>query len=138
MLSTPKYGWSRITIGNWSDRCSYLDDVPILLLEGVLNLYKTNNPSAIKFDAEGYGYILIFDFYQVHIITDADDGYSLETVDILLENLTEELISDIHRDLNLWIEWLDGEYMTNEQKKERRQELFQLINAINEARMKNE
>ena len=33
MLDTPKLGWSKIHIGTWSDRCSYLDDVPMKLLE---------------------------------------------------------------------------------------------------------
>ena len=33
MLDTPKLGWSKIHIWTWSDRCSYLDDVPMKLLE---------------------------------------------------------------------------------------------------------
>ena len=33
MLDTPKYGWSHVSIGSWSDRCSYLDDVPMELLK---------------------------------------------------------------------------------------------------------
>ena len=33
MLLKPKYGWSRLEIGNWSDRISYLDDAAFMLLE---------------------------------------------------------------------------------------------------------
>ena len=41
MLSTPNVGWSRITIGEWADRCSYLDDVPFMLLEAIAEAAKT-------------------------------------------------------------------------------------------------
>ena len=64
MLSTPKYGWSTITIGNWSDRCSYIDDVPFMLLSAVDEVIRTRTTYSVKFDAEGYEYIIVFDEFE--------------------------------------------------------------------------
>lgn len=74
MLKEPKHGWSQITIGNWSDRCSYLDDVPFLLLEGMEGVCRTGNPVVAKFDAEGWEYLIVFDVYE-------DAVYGLHTKD---------------------------------------------------------
>lgn len=52
MLDAPKYGWNRITIGPWSDRCSYLNDVPLELLEAMKQFRTTHLPTPVKFDAE--------------------------------------------------------------------------------------
>ena len=35
MLKHDGAGWGHISIGDWSDRCSYLDDVPYALLDAV-------------------------------------------------------------------------------------------------------
>ena len=45
----------------WSDRCSYLDDVLFLLLEGIEEALRTGNPVAARFDAEGWEYLIVFD-----------------------------------------------------------------------------
>ena len=106
MLKTPKYGWSRISIDDWNDRCSYLDDVPYKLLEAVDHTIRTCMPSAVKFDAEGYEYIIVFDMHYTHIIGyDFDGEYSCHTVEINLKDLTRELIADIRRDIKLWGKW---------------------------------
>lgn len=106
MLRTPKYGWSEITIGNWYDRCSYLDDVPYRLLEAVDYTNRCGRPSSVKFDAEGWEYIIVFDTYETHIICDSfDREYSLHTIEINLKDLIRELIADIRRDLVAWSEW---------------------------------
>lgn len=130
MLAFPKYGWSEITIGDWSDRCSYLDDVPFLLLEGMEESIRTGNPVASKFDAEGYEYIVVFDKYETHIIRETEDGYALKTVDIILEKLAKELVQDIRNSIAEWSGWLDYGDMTNEEKQKRSKDLFKLCSII--------
>jgi hypothetical protein len=106
MLDTPKYGWCNIQIGEWYDRCSYLDDVPYRLLEAVDYSNRTNRPSSVKFDAEGWEYIIVFDAYETHIICyDVEGGYKYYTIEINLKDLIRELLSDIRRDLKAWSEW---------------------------------
>lgn len=106
MLKTPWWGWSEIAIGNWHGRCSYLDDVPYRLLEAVDYTNRCGRPSSVKFDAEGYSYIIIFDMYKTHIICDGGDiEYILYTVEANLKDLIRELIYDIRRDIDAWSNW---------------------------------
>lgn len=72
MLSKPEHGWADITIGDWSDRCSYLDDVPIALLSEISCVLETHCPRVLKFDAEGWEYLIVFDDYETHIICRSD------------------------------------------------------------------
>ena len=106
MLTTPQYGWSEIIIGDWYDRCSYLDDVPYKLLEAVDVVNRTGRPYCAKFDAEGYEYIIAFDVHETHIIhCDFEGEYHYYTIEINIKDLARELLSDIRRDLDLWAEW---------------------------------
>lgn len=110
MLKTPKYGWSEITIGDWSDRCSdiggYHDDVPYRLLEAVDDTNRTGMPSSVKFDAEGWEYIIVFDIHETHIITyDEDANYKYTTIEISIKDIIKELLADIRKDLKVWSEW---------------------------------
>lgn len=136
MLKSPNAGWSRITIGDWSNRCSYLDDVPYLLLEGVEEVCRTGYPVVSKFDAEGYEYFIVIDIDTVFIITETDDGYSLKTIEISIKGLAAELIADIRRDLDLWSEWVDYGDMSEDEKRERKKDLSALCEII-EKRISN-
>ena len=101
MLDTPKHGWSKIHIGAWSDRCSYLDDVPMKLLEAFVRCFRESEPQSVRFDAEGYEYILVFDTYQTYVIT-SKDGDELTVLDVDYRTLAAECITDSRRDLDAW------------------------------------
>ena len=101
MLDAPKLGWSKIHIGAWSDRCSYLDDVPMKLLEAFVRCFRESEPQSVRFDAEGYEYILVFDTYQTCVIT-SKDGNELTVLDVYYRTLAAECITDIRRDLDAW------------------------------------
>ena len=118
MLKTPQYGWSEITIGSWHDRCSYLDDVPYRLLEAVDYTNRCGRPSSVKFDAEGWEYIIVFDQFDTHIICYNFEGErNYYTIDINLKDLIKDLLVDIRRDLVAWSEW---GYDTSEYEAEER------------------
>lgn len=105
MLKKPKDGWSKITIGDWCDRCGYIDNVPVELLRVFIGLYGDRTPSAVKFDAEGWEYIIVFDWYEIHIITDKTNKYVLKTVSCDISTLAKELIKDIRSNINEWAEF---------------------------------
>lgn len=130
MLKTPKHGWSEITIGSWHDRCSDVsDDVPYKLLEAVDYTNRTSNISSVKFDAEGWEYIIIFDTSEVHIITnDFNYGWKYTTIEICLKNLTKDLIADIRKDLEAWSKW--GYGRSEEEIAERKLDLQAWCNVI--------
>ena len=131
MLQTPKHGWSQITIKDWSDRLSYLDDVAYMLLEAVWNCLRMSGPECVKFDAEGYEYILVIDQCYSYVITMADSD-TLTVLDITLREIAQELISDIRRDMEDWVSFVDYGDMTEDQKNERRKDMTVLCDLIAE------
>lgn len=128
MLDKPVHGWSTIKIGGWFDRCSYLDDVPVMLLQNMITFFegKMYKPVSIKFDAEGYEYILTLDTGMVHVITEQDEGYKLHSEEVDFKQLAKELASDILRDIDGWTTWLSYAPWTKNELVEREKELCEL------------
>ncbi|MCC8045816.1 MAG: hypothetical protein LIP12_09995 [Clostridiales bacterium] len=129
MLSSPKHGWATITMQDWSDRCSYLNDIPLDLLETLIRVFKTHNPQAVRIDAEGWEYLLIFDKYDSYIIEEKDDP-SLHHIDLNLNNIAKELISDIRKDIDEWTDWFSYRDSTEEELLERKERLLKLCNIL--------
>ena len=129
MLDTPRYGWSNIHIGTWSDRCSYLDDVPVKLLETFLHCYRCSEPQSVRFDAEGYEYIIVFDTYQTYVIT-SDDEDKLTVLDATYRKLAPECITDIRRDLDAWVDFQVCDYEGPSKQQKRKDEICRLCDVI--------
>lgn len=130
MLKTPWAGWSKITIGEWSDRCSYLDDVPFMLLEAMEESCRVNKPVSVQFDAEGWAYIIVFDQFTTHIISEITDDYTYYSVDIDRNELAKELASDIRRDIDEWCEWFCYHELTEDYISERKKDLLTLCDIV--------
>ena len=129
MLDTPKHGWSNLHIGSWSDRCSYLDDVPVKLLETFLHCYRCSEPQSVRFDAEGYEYIIVFDTYQTYVIT-SDDEDRLTVLDTTSRELAPECIADIRRDLDGWVDFQVCDYEGPSKRQKRKDEICRLCDVI--------
>ena len=135
MLSKPEHGWTNVSIGDFKYSASYITDVPVICLKAFINGYPSSLPITIRFDAEGYEYLLIVDYYATHIITDKDAGiienqdYSLISFAINPYDLAKELINDIESNLEGWVQWDlfmdDGVNST-----ERREELTHLVEEL--------
>lgn len=133
MLATPKHGWSQITIGDWSERCSYLDDVPYMLFEAIEAVCRTHCPSAVKFDAEGWEYILVFDDYTIYVISDkCDDGYIYTSIDVKVSDIAKELIEDVRRDIDSWALWAFNP--SDDEVAERRKDLLVFCDILEKRR----
>lgn len=128
MLATPNAGWSRITIGDWSDRCSYLDDVPFKLLEAMEEACRENKPVSVKFEAEGWWYLIVFDDFWTYIIEECDET-KLYKVEIDRDKLAKELIADIRIDIDEWTMWFDYRE-TEDYYSERKKDLLALCDVI--------
>lgn len=102
MLSRPEDGWSEISIGNWSDRCSYLTDVAVDLLEAVLRAYQTGSVQAVEIEAEGYVYIIVFGSWEIYVIT-VGESNALTTIDATIDDVAEQLVRDVKKNLADWV-----------------------------------
>lgn len=106
MLSIPKAGWARVSIGDFSSRASYIRDVPVECLKAMISSYENNLPAVMKFDAEGWEYIVVVDDFKTHIISDdCEEGYAFSTIEIKKDDLARELVDDIKLHLNGWAIW---------------------------------
>lgn len=107
MLEKPIGGWTRITLGEWSDRASYLDDVPMMLLDGFIK--RQHGSFLLEFDAEGWDYFIIFDWAGAYIIDEHPTGVpTLYVANIRREDLAKELVDDIESDFYGWLHWEPG------------------------------
>ena len=128
MLTTPKHGWTNLSIQNFSERASYLTDIPNDCLDAFIYALQTNNPAVIFFDAEGFDFHLVSSYYESYVIIGSDNT-KIYTFEKNIKELAEELVNDIQRDFNDWLNWEcydDGEYA--EVNREKFKEKLSLLN----------
>ncbi len=128
MLLKPKYGWSRLEIGNWSDRISYLDDAAFMLLETIIKSYEEPAIQSVEFDAEGYEWKLVFDGEKVTVITEKDET-EITNLDISRTDIAKGIIEDIRHDVRDWVNFVHWD-LDEAAQKEREDELLTLCKQL--------
>ena len=94
MLSKPQFGWTDITIGDWTGKLSYIDDVPVVLLNAFCNVFSNQKPEVVCFDAEGVNYWIVFDLLDTIIITEDENcQYSVSHQDIDIKELSWNFVT---------------------------------------------
>jgi len=120
MLTKPQYGWTNLQFDNFSERASYLTDVPKDCLDAFIYALQTNNTAIVYFDAEGYEFHLVSSYYRSYIIVDNyDNKVKTYTIDKNIIKLAKELIDDIENYFEDWLNWEcynDGEYTETNRK----------------------
>lgn len=115
MLIEPCCGWTTVSIGDFNMRASYLTDVPGDCLNAFIHSFESDLPATIEFDAEGWEFTLISDFYSTFIILKYDEPKLIE-INIDRKELALELINDISQNIDLWSSWQDDD--SSEENKE--------------------
>lgn len=128
-LETPQHGWSKLHMGSWSGRLSYVDDPAFDLLWAVERALRTKQPSAVRFDAEGHEYIIIFDWYDQFVITDRDTP-ALTWIDMKLKDVAAALVRDIRKDLDLWAAFPAGAEDSQFELEDRKIDLGILLSVV--------
>jgi len=104
MFTIPKHGWTNLQIGDFSERASYLTDIPNDCLDAFTYALQNNKPTVIFFDAEGWDFHLVATYYESYIILDKDDT-KVYTIKKTILELARELYEDINNNLNDWLNW---------------------------------
>jgi len=104
MFTKPEHGWTNLQLGNFSDRASYLTDIPIDCLDAFIYSLENNSPIAIYFDAEGWDYHLVSSYYESYIVV-SKDKTDLFLIDGNIRDLAKELINDIEMYFDDWVNW---------------------------------
>lgn len=133
MLSIPKNGWVSVSLVEsaevcnknniltkavrnnenlcgenivWSDRASYLTDVHFDLISAILRWFELKTPQCVSFDAEGWEYIVVFDWCRTYVIDGfEDDEEKLYSVEKGIGEMSLEIYNDINNYREDWYSW---------------------------------
>lgn len=108
IISHPKYGWADFLfepIGLF--RMSYIDDLPDMVLNEMIESLETYKAFEIIFDAEGYEYSLKSDDFERIYFEMQTDENEIQTYEILLSfnNFIRAFILDIEEDIDDWVDF---------------------------------
>lgn len=132
MLTKPFAGWTNVEIGDFSAPASYLTEVPIECLDIMINSLRKRIDFCASFDAEGWTYKVISDYYRTYIIIE-DDSLELKIIDKDMFSLANELITDIENNIDSWSHWsLSEEYDGKEAIEKYKQDLLEKIQELKE------
>ena len=131
MISNPKHGWCNFELGKFKGTPSYLTDVPIDLLDAFIDYYIKGYGVAV-FDEEGSYFTLVLTQYNcgIFIIEEKDNSILHDLSNFDADDLKEELIRDIERELNGWSEFITDD--DQEEIKQHRNEIRQRIAKLKE------
>jgi len=130
MLTKPEHGWTNLQINDFSERASYMTNIPNEFLDAFISALQNSTPAVVFFDAEGWGFHLVASYYCSYIIVDKDDA-KLFTVSKNIHALAKELYDDINNNLDDWTNWYLDESDTEEERKEYRMVLEDKLNQLN-------
>ena len=103
MLGTPENGWVEIRIGAFSGWGSFIQDVPVLLLEAFTRALSCDLPAEIWIDEEGSRF-LIRAHRDTKIVAHRDAAETFRC-GAGLRALAEELLLGLDRDWNFGLTW---------------------------------
>jgi hypothetical protein len=93
MLEKPHYGWTSWELPYFRSRISYIDDFPFMVLEALIEYFKSGESQDVTFDAEGWEYT--FTFTQN---VKAEERVICEST----TEFAQEFINDLENDLDVW------------------------------------
>ena len=103
MFSVPEIGWVNVTVGSYTDRASYLTDVPTNCLDSAINALKNNLDFCVYFDAEGWDYRIIGTRTQAIIILNDEEIRTTDGANKF--TIAQEIFNDISEHVEEWARW---------------------------------
>ena len=133
MFTKPEYGWTDVTIGDYTSRASYITDIPFDALDNVTEAIKYKDYGQTytqRFDAEGWEFIIEADANQTKLTIEEEDTKTI-IIPKTMFDWAKEIITDIETYLEDWAKWTwDQNLDEPEQYEENKKELQQKINQL--------
>ena len=104
MFQKPECGWTDFSLGEYKSRASYLTNIPQDCIDAFTYGLKNNKPVVVYFDAEGWEFYLVCDYYHSYVIEDKDEPKTYYINKGLVE-VAKEFISDIEKHYKEWRHW---------------------------------
>lgn len=123
MFAKPKNGWTDILLGDFEGLGSYIQDVPVEVMEASLFALKKNTPLKLHFDEEGSEFTLTSDA-ETKIV--AQGYYGPETYEVKLTKteLIQEICEDMEEFFTDWVEFSEEYAYFEDHEAEQKQAFF--------------
>ena len=110
MISKPEYGWCNFKLGRFIGHPSgYMTSVVTDLLDAFILFYKNGIGAAVFDEGGSYFTLLLKQWNDVYIIEEKEKSTLLDFSEFNINDLAQELISDIENDFDNWIKFTEEE-----------------------------
>lgn len=124
MFTKPKNGWTDILLGDFEGLGSYIQDVPVEVMEASIAALKKNMPLKLHFDEEGSAFTLTSDA-DTKIV--AQGYYGPEEYEVKLSKLEviRQIVWDMEEYFTDWVEFSEEYAYFEDDEEEQKQTFFE-------------
>ena len=124
MFTKPKNGWTDILLGDFEGLGSYIQDVPVEVMEASIAALKKEKPLELHFDEEGSEFMLTAD-ESTKIV--AQGYYGPETYEVKLSKMEiiREICGDMEEYFTDWVEFSEEYAYFEDDEEEQKQAFFE-------------
>lgn len=105
MIRNNGNGWGTFKLGDFIGCLSYIEDVPVDLLQAFIDWHDKGSGCA-WIDEEGTEFTLVLTPYSMYVIVERDGVELIDLSELKVEEIEKELIDDIESDLTGWAKFL--------------------------------
>ena len=123
MFTKPKNGWTDIVLDEFEGLGSYIQDVPVEVMEASISALKNNTPLELHFDEEGSEFTLTADA-DTKIVAQGYYGPETYEVKMTKTELIREICEDIEEYFHDWVEFNEDYAYFEDDEAEQKQAFY--------------
>lgn len=123
MFTKPKNGWTDILLGDFEGLGSYIQDVPVEAMDACIRALRDDVPVELHFDEEGSAFTLTAD-ETVKIVAQGYYGPEEYEVRLSKSELILEILEDMEKFFEDWVEWPEEYAYFEDHEKEAKQAFY--------------
>lgn len=108
MITNNGNGWGTFKLGNFTGRLSYIEDVPVDLLQSFIDWHDKGSGCA-WIDEEGTEFTLVLTPYSAYVIVERGGVELIDLSELKIEEIEKELIDDIENDFEGWVKFMTSD-----------------------------
>lgn len=123
MFTKPKNGWTDIILDDFEGLGSYIQDVPVEVMEACISVLKNGTPLELHFDEEGSEFTLTADEKTMIV---AQGYYGPETYEVKRTKLEliKEICEDMEEYFHEWVEFSEEYAYFEDEEAEQKQAFY--------------
>ena len=108
MIKNDGHGWGTFKLGDFTGRLSYMEDVPVDLLQAFIDWHHKGSGCA-WIDEEGTEFTLVLTPYSMYVIVERGGVELIDLSELKIEEIEKELIDDIESDFEGWVKYMPSD-----------------------------